>query len=1172
MTIFRLLLRNLVYQWRGNLAVFLGIALGCAVLTGALLVGDSLQGSLKALTQEQLGWVEDALLPGRYFREQLATQVSAERRAPLLMLQGSATRNDETGRVGKVTVLGIDASFWPEQQDKESSAFWSSGDDGVVLNRTLAVALDVKAGDTIKLRVPKANNVPGETLLGERRADSVIVKMAVTVKRVMPDEGMARFSLKPTPEPVRNAFVPIRYLQKQLETPGQINALLVARARPTLQADLQKQLTLDDWGLRFRSPEDRAEVFFRLLQGKSNEPQLKEFRWRGRLPDALTAKVQQDIQAKKAEGLTKQHLIDYWNTARDYYALESRRMMLEPHVVAAIHRLAPEVPGDQHRRWKLTPILIYLADTITDGKNEVPYSIIASDDTRDAKGKYVLGDNQILLMHWKDSPLKVQPGAKVTLSYFLPDERNNLVKKQETFTVADVKPIEGVLDDPDLVPEVPGVTDKLDITSWSNPPFPYDPRRNQAADVEFSKRYRTTPRAYVNLRKAQQLWKNRFGEVTSIQVRLGLEHPETLPTALLAELKPQQGGFVFQPVRQQALAASAGTTPFGVLFVAFSFFLIASALVLVGLLVRLNLDRRASEVGLLLALGWDQRRVRRLLRGEGILLAVLGGGVGLAGALLYANLMLKLLAAKWPGGDQLNFLTLHVDVQSILIGYATSLIVSVATVWWATRVLGTLTPRSLLAGETTQTTGLTVVKSGWSRWLIPVGAVGALALAIAARFFPSQEAQAGSFFGSGVLLLTACIAGAWNGLKWSNRASSPQPTLTRLGIRNAGRHAVRSVLTVGLLASAAFLVVATEAFHKETDRHFYERTGGSGGFTIYAEGNIPVFEDLNHPDVRRNLKPGLDTPEMRNVTIYPCRVESGDDASCLNLYKPLKPRVMGVPDSLIQHGGFHFAGAAASMRLEWGNPWVALHEKKDDGTIPAIIDANTAQWILKVGVGDIVEVNNAEGRPVRLRIVALLKESIFQSEILISEKNFLTLFPTQTGASFFLVDAADADAATLEAIEEQLGKSLEVYNLDVATTASRLQGYVAVENMYLATFQALGGLGLILGAVGLAIVLLRGVWERRAELALLQALGFRSGQLAWLVLAENAFLLVLGLASGTASALLAVVPHLAGSGAAGLWLRIGWLLGGVLAVGLLSATLAVWSTLRTPVLTALRRE
>jgi hypothetical protein len=71
---------------------------------------------------------------------------------------------------------------------------------------------------------------------------------------------------------------------------------------------------------------------------------------------------------------------------------------------------------------------------------------------------------------------------------------------------------------------------------------------------------------------------------------------------------------------------------------------------------------------------------------------------------------------------------------------------------------------------------------------------------------------------------------------------------------------------------------------------------------------------------------------------------------------------------------------------------------------------------------------------------------------------------------------------------------------------------------------------------------------------------------------ENAFLLVLGLSAGTLSALLAVAPHLFGAGAQVRWLFLAMLLIAVLAVGLLSAALAVWSTLKAPVLTALRRE
>src|SRR5580765_6238098 len=69
MTLRQLLRRSLVFHRRGNLAVLLGVAVGTAVLTGALLVGDSLRGSLRDRALRQIGWVERALVSGRFFRQ-----------------------------------------------------------------------------------------------------------------------------------------------------------------------------------------------------------------------------------------------------------------------------------------------------------------------------------------------------------------------------------------------------------------------------------------------------------------------------------------------------------------------------------------------------------------------------------------------------------------------------------------------------------------------------------------------------------------------------------------------------------------------------------------------------------------------------------------------------------------------------------------------------------------------------------------------------------------------------------------------------------------------------------------------------------------------------------------------------------------------------------------------
>src|SRR5262249_35735966 len=143
----------------------------------------------------------------------------------------------------------------------------------------------------------------------------------------------------------------------------------------------------------------------------------------------------------------------------------------------------------------------------------------------------------------------------------------------------------------------------------------------------------------------------------------------------------------------------------------------------------------------------------------------------------------------------------------------------------------------------------------------------------------------------------------------------------------------------------------------------------------------------------------------RGVDIHACRLRAGDDASCLNLYQPLRPRVLGVPASVIDRGGFAFSATQGETSREKDNPWRLLEKPVGrDEPVPAFADANTAEWILKVGLGDVITVPGDRGEPVKLKIVGLFSESIFQSELLVAESNFKRLFPRQQGFSFFLID------------------------------------------------------------------------------------------------------------------------------------------------------------------------
>ena len=158
----------------------------------------------------------------------------------------------------------------------------------------------------------------------------------------------------------------------------------------------------------------------------------------------------------------------------------------------------------------------------------------------------------------------------------------------------------------------------------------------------------------------------------------------------------------------------------------------------------------------------------------------------------------------------------------------------------------------------------------------------------------------------------------------------------------------------------------------------------------------------------------------------------------------------------------------------------------------------------------------------------------------------------------------DGTARTLES-------ALAPFGFDAQPSSRRLETYHRVENTYLSTFQALGGLGLMLGVFGLVAVIARNVLERRRELALLGAAGFTGRDLQRLVVSEHLALVLLGLVIGLAAAITAIAPVLAARGAGLPAHALLWLLP-VTVAGVVAAVLATRSVRRLPLVASLRSE
>jgi ABC-type antimicrobial peptide transport system permease subunit len=586
----------------------------------------------------------------------------------------------------------------------------------------------------------------------------------------------------------------------------------------------------------------------------------------------------------------------------------------------------------------------------------------------------------------------------------------------------------------------------------------------------------------------------------------------------------------------------------------------------------LSIEQRLPQIGVLRATGFSVAAVRRLLLAEGALVIVAGAMLGVLLAVGWAGLMMFGLRTWWRGAVGTTLLSLHVDWRALAAGALGAAAAALVSIVVTVRGLGRRTPRALIADARAE--AAEARPRATAGWLAIGAAAGAVALSIGS--LAGAIAPAGGFFGAGSLVLVAGLAACRVLLKrrrvsfYDSRKKTPD--VVSLALLNAAWRPGRSLTAAGLVAAAVFLLVSVDAFRKRGDGDG-SRASGTGGFALIGESALPVVYDLNTAQGRRET--GLDAAPgaqaLNGVDILGLRLRPGDDTSCLNLYQPSRPRVVGVPDRFVELAPFRFAKSLAVSDADRRNPWRLLGRADAEGIVPAIVDQTSLEYVLHSSVGQVITIDADTARPVQLRIVASLDDSVLQGEILIGLSAFESVFPDMAGARVFAVSLTPANDEHRNAVALLLEDTLEPYGFDVDDPARKLEAFHRVENTYLSTFQALGGLGLMLGIVGLVAILARNVLERRRELALLRASGFTPRDLQRMVLVEHLALVGAGLVIGLAAAFVAIAPVLAHRSGALPMQALIWI-APVAIVGLLATMAATRSVRRLPLVASLRSE
>ncbi|MGH9940189.1 MAG: FtsX-like permease family protein, partial [Blastocatellia bacterium] len=590
-----------------------------------------------------------------------------------------------------------------------------------------------------------------------------------------------------------------------------------------------------------------------------------------------------------------------------------------------------------------------------------------------------------MLNDWAAEDLGAKINDEVEFDYYLWEQEGRLVTKTARLRVAAIAPMQGIAADRDFAPDYPGITDTNSLADW-DPPFPIDLKRVRPKDEDYWRLYRTTPKAFIPIGAGQELWGSRYGKLTSM--RLTPKDPSDLSGTrdafekqLRAALDPIQMGLTIQPVKEQGLQASRGATDFGEYFTYFSFFLVVSALLLATLFFKLGVEQRLREIGLLRAIGFSIKQIRSLFLREGLALAVIGSVAGLIGAIAYGALIMFGLRTWWVGAVGTTLLELHITPRSLLIGASSGIVTALVCIWWTLRSLRSASPRSLLAGSV-EDRGSRIEDRGSRiaslrarrssifnpRSSILVFIFGAMGITLLIAAASKLIGQVGGFFGAGTLLLIAILFfwSAWlrSDKRRTIRGQGAWP-MARMGFRNATTRPGRSVLCIALIASAAFIIVSVDAFRRDDKAAALDRKSGNGGYPLMAESLLPIIHDPNIEQGREELN--LNDDKLAGVKIARFRLRPGDDASCLNLYQPRNPRILGAPDSFIGEARFAFQSDLAGADTEKINPWLLLNSDLGDGVVPVAADANSLAYVLHLKLGDEITINAGAGAPVRLR-------------------------------------------------------------------------------------------------------------------------------------------------------------------------------------------------------------
>jgi len=1085
----RLSLKNL--RRRSALTVLLALLIPSASIMVPLAMGASFEESLRRDIYDSLGAVDLLVRSQGVMRlelfEALANDTGladlTDGLAPALILPGILTGASGGRRDTQVDVIGIDAralAFGALLAGKGGRPGLPIPPGETYLQEPCARRLDASAGDAISAVLKDASFSLESVYTPGAPTHSAVLNVSFVLEKA----GLGALELVPRGPDRRTAYVDLGWLMGQTSSGG-INAILVS--------------------------------------GNGD----------GRAGLAGTAPVSARLQ-KLLDGLVGFEEGGLTVTAEPgYVKLESRNIFFGNRYAGLVRATDARVSAVSEETSYFVNMLLangshvaYSTVTAFDAADDAPFGLFTDNLT----GLCITGElseDEMLLTSYTADRLGLHVGDDVALNYTVYDSAFRQQLRYATFKVGYIVDLSGKADDPELMPPFPGIKGKASCGDWK-PPIPINYSIMAGDDLTYWQQHGGAPKAYITLSAGMRLWGNDLGDITTVKA-LPASGVNTTALAgivgdmLNASLAPGAMGVFVEKVKQDSLESVSGLFIVTEALLAFGTAVTASGIVLIYVVVVASLESRRREIGILRSLGFSRRAVASVFTLEGLFLSLTGAAAGLLAGVAFSAAGVWASNEVWtgvlPAKNSLYLPGPEMLVGAFVSGFVISLLSFYAGARSAARgsVVSGIRDLPERPWATTDGRGSKTLFAGYIAFLVALFGLG--------YYFSSATGDLLLLyyfvFGDLLLLVTGIVI--YLRLGAVTDALSGRARLGRIALANASRNPKRTgaylvayaLVVFPLLTLSAYLPMQTGSLHGEADLR-------GGGYDLFGQSEVPVFFDIANGTERASQNiTGF--PEVSVVQFLGYGSPGG---TCSNLNTKAPPRILAANESFVADSKIPFSESAGGSAGKAA--WRLLDRDEGKAVVPAIGDYTTVVWIFEKGLGGTIPVTDEFGNTVQLKIVAILHDSIFQGSVFISGANLRLLYPTLSKYDTFLFRLPPGNAEKPAAVAAALEGALSAYGLSARPVADLVSQFVAIDLAYVSMLQAMLASGLIIGSVGFAAKVSRETLERRYELGVMRALGFKRGSLEGLMLWENLLIFMLGFGLALASAAAASWLYLGG--------------------------------------------